>query len=38
VLIDGEELAQLMIDNSVGVSSYRAFELKRVDSDYFSEP
>jgi restriction system protein len=37
VLIDGEMLASLMIDHSVGVSLQRSYELKRVDSDYFSE-
>ncbi len=34
VLIDGDRLAQLMIDAGVGVSS-RAIHLPRVDSDYF---
>jgi restriction system protein len=37
VLIDGEMLANLMIDNGVGVSLVEAYEVKRVDSDYFSE-
>jgi hypothetical protein len=37
VLIDGETLANLMIDYSVGVSLQRSHEVKRVDSDYFSE-
>jgi restriction system protein len=37
VLIDGEMLAYLMIDHSVGVSLQRSYEVKRVDSDYFSE-
>lgn len=37
VLINGETLAQLMIDNSVGVSTAVTYELKRIDSDYFSE-
>jgi len=35
VLIDGESLAQLMIDHNVGVASVVSYELKRVDSDYF---
>lgn len=35
VLIDGEELAQLMIDYNLGVSSQRIYEIKRLDSDYF---
>lgn len=37
VLIDGEQLAQLMIDNNVGVSLSTSYEIKRIDSDYFSE-
>jgi restriction system protein len=37
VLIDGETLAQLMIDHNVGVSTVNTFEVKKVDSDYFSE-
>ena len=37
VLIDGEQLAQLMIDNDVGVSKTHAYDIKTLDSDYFSE-
>ena len=37
VLIDGEQLAQLMIDHDVGVSVEKTYEIKRVDSDYFAE-
>ncbi len=37
VLIDGETLAQLMIDHNVGVSTISTYEIKKVDSDYFSE-
>lgn len=37
VLINGEDLAQLMIDYDIGVSKTKAFELKRLDSDYFEE-
>lgn len=37
VLIDGEQLAQLMIDHSVGVSVATVYEIKRIDSDYFAE-
>jgi restriction system protein len=37
VLIDGETLANLMIDYSVGISLQKSYEVKRVDSDYFSE-
>lgn len=35
--IDGEELAQLMIDYNIGVSKIAAYELKKIDSDYFIE-
>ncbi len=37
ILIDGERLAKLMVDHGVGVTTIGAFEVKRVDSDYFSE-
>lgn len=37
VLIDGPALSNLMIDHGIGVSPYRTFELKRLDSDYFQE-
>jgi len=37
VLIDGETLANLMIDHDVGVALEEAYEIKRVDSDYFNE-
>lgn len=37
VLIDGQRLAQLMIDFSVGVSTNHVYEVKQIDSDYFEE-
>ncbi len=37
VLIDGETLAQLMIDHNVGVSTIATYELKKIDTDYFTE-
>ncbi|GAA4460023.1 restriction endonuclease [Nibrella saemangeumensis] len=37
VLIDGEQLAQLMIDYNLGVTVQQVFEVKRIDNDYFSE-
>jgi len=37
VLIDGETLANLMIDHGVGVALEEAYEVKRVDFDYFNE-
>ena len=36
-LIDGEKLAELMIDNNLGVSHMAAYEVKRIDADYFTE-
>lgn len=38
VLLDGLELAGLMIDSGVGVASFRSYELKRIDEDYFTGP
>ncbi|MCA1652180.1 MAG: restriction endonuclease, partial [Acidobacteria bacterium] len=35
-LVDGKELAELMIDFDVGVSVDRTSRLKRLDSDYFA--
>ncbi|GAI71568.1 unnamed protein product, partial [marine sediment metagenome] len=37
VLIDGNQLAQLMIDNDVGCSPLNTYEVKRIDGDYFVE-
>lgn len=37
ILIDGEQLAEFMIDYGLGVSTVNTFEVKRVDSDYFTE-
>lgn len=37
VLINGQRLADLMIEHGVGVSTVRTLHLKRVDSDYFEE-
>jgi restriction system protein len=37
VLIDGELLAQLMIDSDVGVSTISLYPVKKIDSDYFDE-
>lgn len=35
VLIDGEELAELMIDHGVGVEPVRFATLHRMDEDFF---
>lgn len=37
VLIDGEELAQLMIDFGIGAADEASYMVKRVDTDYFDE-
>jgi restriction system protein len=37
VLIDGETLAQYMIEHNVGVATVNTYFIKKVDSDYFSE-
>jgi restriction system protein len=37
VLIDGVKLAQLMIENNLGINTVVTYEIKRVDSDYFEE-
>jgi restriction system protein len=37
VLIDGEQFAQFMIDHNIGVTPVVNYEIKRIDSDYFSE-
>jgi restriction system protein len=37
VLIDGEQLAQLMMDYNLGCTTQQVYELKKIDSDYFGE-
>ncbi|RKU29950.1 restriction endonuclease [Candidatus Poribacteria bacterium] len=37
ILINGSQLARYMIDHNVGVSVEKTYEIKRVDSDYFTE-
>lgn len=37
VLIDGKQLAELMIDHSVGVATTTTYEVKHLDSDYFAD-
>jgi restriction system protein len=37
VLIDGATLSRFMVDSGVGVSLVTSYDVKRVDSDYFSE-
>jgi len=37
ILIDGQRLAQLMIEYNVGVTVKNTYEVKRIDYDYFDE-
>lgn len=37
ILIDGERLAQMMIDHGVGVAEIERYTVKRIDLDYFEE-
>ncbi len=37
VLIDGRQLATLMVDFGIGVNTVSSYEIKRVDTDYFAE-
>jgi restriction system protein len=37
VLIDGPQLAAYMVDFGIGVNPVTSYEIKRVDSDYFTE-
>lgn len=37
ILIDGEMLAQLMIENDIGVTKVTSYDIKKIDSDYFEE-
>ena len=37
ILLDGQNLADLMIEHGVGVRTSRAIEFKRLDEDFFSE-
>lgn len=37
VLVDGATLGRLMIDFGIGVTLVAAYELTRLDSDYFEE-
>jgi restriction system protein len=37
VLIDGNQLAQLMIDHGIGVAEVANYTVKKIDLDYFGE-
>ncbi|MEL7433255.1 MAG: restriction endonuclease [Chloroflexota bacterium] len=37
ILIDGQQLAQLMIEHNVGISVQRVYEIKQIDENYFPD-
>jgi restriction system protein len=37
ILVDGERLADLMIEHNIGVSTSDSYEIKKIDSDYFNQ-
>jgi restriction system protein len=37
VLIDGVELARLMVENNLGCNVKQVYKIKQLDSDYFAE-
>lgn len=37
VLIDGDMLTKLMIENNIGVSIKQTYEIKKIDTDFFNE-
>jgi restriction system protein len=37
ILIDGQRLAELMIEHNIGVAQAYSYEIKRIDTDYFEE-
>jgi hypothetical protein len=37
VLIDGRQLAELMIDQGLGTTTTASYHIRRIDSDYFAE-
>lgn len=37
ILIDGDMLAQLMVDYDIGVTKQISYDIKRIDNDYFIE-
>ncbi len=37
ILIDGPRLAALMFEHGIGVATESVYEVKRIDSDYFTD-
>ena len=36
-LIDGDELVNIMLKNSIGLRVYKTYEIKRIDADFFND-
>jgi restriction system protein len=37
ILVDGQRLTELMIQHDLGVSTYATYQLKKIDTDFFTE-
>lgn len=37
ILVDGQKLTELMIEYELGVATQKAYKIKRIDTDYFSD-
>ncbi len=37
ILINGKQLAELMLDKDLGVSTYSKYRMQRINSEYFSD-
>jgi len=37
ILVDGERLADLMIEHNIAISTSQSYHLKKIDSDYFAQ-
>lgn len=37
ILIDGQQLAKLMVKHDLGVSTKETYQVKTIDTDYFNE-
>lgn len=37
ILVDGKKLTELMIEHELGVSTQKAYRIKRIDTDYFAD-
>ncbi|MEI9894817.1 MAG: restriction endonuclease [Chthoniobacter sp.] len=37
ILIDGQRLAELMIEHDIGIAEEHTYHVKKIDSDYFEE-